>query len=624
MAEQQRQYSLTILARVQAVLGALVAIVIFGLYALAPTGLANMGLSLASAILGVTTVVYFGTIHLVLARKKLALSVLVLTVITAINIILIIATTGGLDSPYYAFWLLAIVAAGLFGRVEVFAVTGVTFSYYVYALIAEGLHVPYLKDHIIQLLITIAASGLAMWVHERSIKATVQKSKFESLSGQLNEEQLKAQAIMASIGEGVMVINTQRQIQLFNRAASTLTGWDEASAQNIEYNLVLQLHDAQDKELTSANDPFAEAWTTKLQVVRDNLVTTTRSGRKVTLNLSISPIMDASGNPTGAIALFRDISHEKAVERQKDEFVSTASHEMRTPVAAIEGYISLAMNQNVATIDDRARKYLEKAHETIGHLGELFRDLLSVTKAEEGNLQVKIEAVNVSELLQGVVDDMNFVAQKKNLSITYQVSTGGSGGMAIAPIFYVAANPERLREVVMNLIDNAIKFTPEGGITVTVNGDNKQIEVGVSDTGVGIAAEDIDHLFQKFYRIDNSATRTIGGTGLGLYLCRNIIELFNGRIWVTSKPNEGTTFHVMLPRLSDEEAKQFQLQIAATPGGSFVPVAPPLATAGAVVLPQAQPNHDGTAAGPAIALKPIPMPIPTEQSLDWPSKRKIS
>ncbi len=616
MAEQQRQYSLTILARVQAALGGLIALVIFAFYTVNPSALNDIGLSLASAILGIAALIYFVTLHLILARTKLALSVLILTIITAVNIILIIATTGGLDSPYYALWLLAIVAAGIFGSIEVMGVMGVTLVYYVYALIDEGLQVPYLRDHIVQLLITIAAGGLAMWVHERSIRATVQKSKFESLSGQLNEEQLKAQAIMASIGEGVMVINIERQIQLFNRAAVTLTGWDESSAQNIDYNLVLQLHDAQDKELSPENDPFAEAWRTKLQVVRDNLVTTTKSGRKITLNLSISPIMDASGNPTGAIALFRDISHEKAVERQKDEFVSTASHEMRTPVAAIEGYISLAMNPNVATIDDRAQKYLQKAHETIQHLGELFRDLLSVTKAEEGSLQAKLDAVNIGELLQGAVDDMNFVAQKKNLTIVYQVSNSGGGGKAIAPIYYVAANPERLREVVMNLIDNAIKFTPEGGITVTLSGDDKQIEVGVADTGVGIATEDIDHLFQKFYRIDNSATRTIGGTGLGLYLSRTIIELFNGRIWVTSKPNSGTTFHFMLPRLSSEEARRYQQQNtspAASPNA-----APQAASAGTVIQPQTPDS------GPAIAPQPIPMPLPADRPPETPADRKIT
>jgi anti-sigma regulatory factor (Ser/Thr protein kinase) len=131
-------------------------------------------------------------------------------------------------------------------------------------------------------------------------------------------------------------------------------------------------------------------------------------------------------------------------------------------------------------------------------------------------------------------------------------------GKAISPLFFAAANTERLREVIMNLIENAYKFTSEGGIKVTLGGTNKEVSVAISDSGVGIAPEDIKHLFQKFYRIDNSATRTIGGTGLGLYLCRKVIESYNGRIWIESKPNVGSTFKFTLPRLSLEEAEQMQ------------------------------------------------------------------
>ena len=229
---------------------------------------------------------------------------------------------------------------------------------------------------------------------------------------------------------------------------------------------------------------------------------------------------------------------------------------MRTPVAAIEGYISLAMNPNVATIDDRAKKYLEKSHETIQHLGQLFKDLLSVTKAEEGVVGGKIEAVNLGKLLQATVDDMQFAAAKKKLTLVFQI--GGASGKAIAPLYYVASNAERLREVVENLIDNAIKFSTEGGIKVTLEGNDKEVTVGVSDTGMGIPAEDIPHLFQKFYRVDSDASHTIGGTGLGLYLCRRVIEAFNGRIWVESKIGQGSTFRFSLPRLSDSEVERLQ------------------------------------------------------------------
>jgi PAS domain S-box-containing protein len=606
----QRNRSLILLSRVQAALSGLIAVIIFAVYGISPEAISNTGASMTNAVLGAIAVAYFISLHQIIGRKRLALSTLLLTLITSLNFVLVIATTGGLDSPYYSLWLLAIVVAGIFGRRETFITLGITLAYFIYVLIETGFNGKYLSDHIVQLAITVIAGGLAEWVHSRSRKANFAHNKLEDLSGQLNAEQLKAQALVASIGEGVIVINGSRQIQLFNKAAQQLTGWDENSAQGIDYNLVLLLKDEKDQDVTPVNNPFDAAWDKHQQVTSDNLFMTSRDGHKIALNLSISPIMGANNTVNGAIALFRDISHEKAVERQKDEFVSTASHEMRTPVAAIEGYISLAMNPNIATIDERAMNYLNKAHDSIQHLGELFRDLLSVTKAEEGSLQMKIEPLNLSELLQSVIEDMQFVTQKKHLNLTYQVSS--SAGKAVAPLYYVAANPERLREVVMNLIDNAIKFTAEGGVIVSLTGNDKLVQVDVSDTGLGISNEDIPHLFQKFYRIDSSATRTIGGTGLGLYLCRTVIEFFNGRVWVTSKSGRGSTFHIELPRLSASEVDR----INATGQAG---VAQPSSTPGQVVQPNRQPQ-----AGPAISAQPLPMPVPGELATDTGRGRRIN
>jgi signal transduction histidine kinase len=321
----------------------------------------------------------------------------------------------------------------------------------------------------------------------------------------------------------------------------------------------------------------------------------TRGGKKYELSISISPIYNAEQKVTGAIGVFRDISKEKEIERQRNEFVSTASHEMRTPVAAIEGYISLAMNAKVATIDDRAMNYLTKAHENTQHLGELFRDLLSITKLEEGLIAKHLAPVNLTSMLQDITGDMQLVASKKNLSVTFAASS--ATGKTITPIYTVMADPERLREVIMNLVDNAIKFTTEGGITLGLSGDAKTVTVRVQDTGPGIAAEDIPHLFQKFYRVDSSATRTVGGTGLGLYLCRTLVELFNGRIWVESEVGKGSSFNFMLPRIEN------QTQAATVP--SALPQ-PGVAKAQPVPIPIPGANVDGLRGKPAAPVLRVP------------------
>ena len=609
MVEAQER-NLILLGRILAALSAIIAVAVFGCYALDPGVLPSIGLWLTTALLSIIVVGYFLSLHQLLSKRWRHLSTLIMTFLVAINFILVIMSTGGLDSPFYSLWLLAIVAAGVFGATETMIILGITVAYFVGTLLlSDGRD---FTNHLTMLVITLIAGILAEWVHRRSRRAVAATTKLASLSGKLSEEQLKAQVLMGSIGEGVIVIDGSAKIGLFNKAAGVITGWDEDSATGIDYSLVLQLRKADDTELAPGTDPFSDCMSNNKSVVCDDLISTTRGGRKVQLSLSVSPIADSSGQVTGAIALFRDISREKAVERQKAEFVSTASHEMRTPVAAIEGYISLAMNANVATIDDRAMKYLTKAHETIQHLGELFRDLLSVTKAEEGKLIGKIEPVDVGKLIEGAVGDMQFVAAKKNLTLVAQMAS--SAGKQISPIYYVGASSERLREVIMNLIDNAIKFTAEGGIKVGLSGDTKTVEITVADTGLGIAPEDVPHLFQKFYRIDNSATRTIGGTGLGLYLCRTLVELFNGHITVEGVPGKGSTFHISLPRLTEAEVKQLAQATAAPETPADGAVTPPAVPEPAAVVPPLTPGR----------VTPIAMPVPALQASERVTDREIS
>jgi signal transduction histidine kinase len=232
---------------------------------------------------------------------------------------------------------------------------------------------------------------------------------------------------------------------------------------------------------------------------------------------------------------------------------------MRTPVAAIEGYLALAMNEKVSKIDAKARGYLAKAHESTQHLGSLFQDLLTSAKAEDGRLINHPEVVEMGQFLTKLTEDLRFVAQKKNLAVEFVVGISGAnmdsnsetGSIRVVqPLYNVRVDPDRLREVVTNLFDNAVKYTESGKISIGLTGDDNVVQVYVRDTGRGIPKEDIPHLFQKFYRVDNTDTRTIGGTGLGLFISRKIIELYNGRIWVESEQGKGSTFFINLPRLS--------------------------------------------------------------------------
>lgn len=396
----------------------------------------------------------------------------------------------------------------------------------------------------------------------------------------IHTEMVKSDIILASIVDGVIVIDNNGVISVFNQGATILTGWPNEEAIGIDYKLVIKLVDEKGNAYLDDQDPFAKVFHDKA-VYRDNKASlVTRSNKQIPLNLSVSPLLDNQGELSGVVGVFRDVSQERAEEQRRAEFISTASHEMRTPVAAIEGYLALALNDRVSKIDTNARQYLEKAHSSTQHLGKLFQDLLTSAKAEDGRLVSHPNVVEMGEFLESLTDGLRFSAQKKGLLIDFVIGSSGSdatksGDKVVRPLYYTHVDPERMREVITNLFDNAVKYTPSGKISVGLTGNNEVVQLYIRDTGAGIPPEDVPHLFQKFYRVDNSSTRTIGGTGLGLFICRKIVELYSGRIWVESELGKGSTFYINLPRLTSSKATELQKTEAAhqpSPLSSFTPV----------------------------------------------------
>ncbi len=397
-------------------------------------------------------------------------------------------------------------------------------------------------------------------------------SQYDEINRYLTSTQLQSNLIFQAIADGVIVFDISGKITLINPAAAKLTGWTVKDGVGIDVHLVMKMTKEDGKPLDTAEDLFMVALEHK-QHVSQTVALVARDKTRTTISLIISPILLPGENqPAGAVAVFRDITAERQQEQQRAEFISTASHEMRTPVAAIEGYLSLALNPKVSQIDSKAREFLEKAHTSTQSLGKLFQDLLTSARAEDGRLVSHPVVIEMGEYMQQLVEGLRFAAQKKNLILDLSMGSEGFidasqpvtplGEKVMRPLYYVLADPDRLREVLTNLFDNAVKYTEQGKITVGLTGDNEVVQFYIRDTGQGIPAEDIPHLFQKFYRVDNSATRTIGGTGLGLFISRKIIELYKGRIWVESTIGKGSTFFINLPRLSPEKAAAAQASTA--------------------------------------------------------------
>lgn len=461
----------------------------------------------------------------------------------------IIYSTGGLVSPFVGLWfIIAFVAPayGVFGMLWIFIALG-------FQLGDQYLNNPddiaILVTKGIIALIPLALGGF-MWLTKVSERDTSTKA-IKKLSNELSQIATQSEIIINAIGDGVIAIDKTGKVMIINPAAQLITGWPKLDAVTLHYKSILQLVDSQNRPVSGSLDPVEGVLNTNQQVRNNDLVLVTHSGKKLLLSILVSPIGELG---SGAIVVFRDITKEKTEEREQAEFISTASHEMRTPVAAIEGYLGLAMSPQVSQIDDKAREYLTKARESAQHLGRLFQDLLDVSKADDGRLTNSPKVVNVTKFTQDIVSSMQAKASEKGVALVFKPQPENSD-KHIAPVFYTNVDNDHLREILNNLIENALKYTLQGEVLVDIIGDDEQITVSVKDTGIGIPAEDMSHLFQKFYRVNNAETNQIGGTGLGLYLCRRLVETIGGRIWAESEYKKGSTFFIEVPRVSNDLAK---------------------------------------------------------------------
>lgn len=388
----------------------------------------------------------------------------------------------------------------------------------------------------------------------------------QQLANMLEAEQFKSNLIIESISDGVLVTNNQGTVELLNDSAASLLGWDKNEALHLDYRSLIKPISESGKELEP--DAISQSMQSSKSVQKLSQLET-RNQRQFYVDIVASPIMQTvqgeDGNtvqkPVGTIAVLRNVDQQKRAEQQRSDFISTASHEMRTPVASIEGFLELALNPKVSVIDDKARGYLTKALAATKHLGELFQDLLTVSKSDDGRLTNHPEIVEVGAFLKELITESTPRAEQKGLKVSLEFASGNSSN-TVVPLMYINADPNRLREVVSNLFDNAVKYTKTGMITVGASLKDRGVVIRISDTGIGIAAEDIPHLFQKFYRTDNSDTREIGGTGLGLYICKQIVEMMGGKVYVESTVGTGSTFFVELPRVPDELVMQAQNQPA--------------------------------------------------------------
>ena len=428
--------------------------------------------------------------------------------------------------------------------------------------------------------------------------------------------EILANLVLNTTDSGVIIVLPTGVIEYINPAAVSLLGGQVA--QNFlgaKLEDILKLENGQGVAIPAQNNLVFYA-------VNNGQNYTTREYFLVNLQGQKKPvafkIITAHSPKNERIVTFYDITSELEAESEQAEFISTASHEMRTPVASIEGYLGLALNPKTATIDERAKKYLEEAKKSSQHLGKLFRDLLDVTKLDDKRIKAHLTPIEVTSTVRSIAEGQIPKMSEKNIHFTFGSSSSANmnGGRVINQEVFAAVDVDFLREIINNLIENAIKYTNNGGgIWVNVRGDGDRVLINVTDTGIGISPEDSKHVFQKFYRADNSETRTIGGTGLGLYIVKERVEAMSGSTWVESTFGEGSTFYVVFPRLTYEEylrRKQIEANTQAmTPQNSV-----------ASVPNDSSPNKNQTPANEN--QNPASMQFPTETTTPTPVAAPVS
>jgi PAS domain S-box-containing protein len=342
-------------------------------------------------------------------------------------------------------------------------------------------------------------------------------------------ESSKNQAILEGIADGVIVFDEEGKAIVANPAIGRIIGRsaDEILGLEIETLMGQQVCEEdrgmitnllKDRELRRPSVKFA--WGDK------------------TLSVSFAPVHARRGDVTGTVAVFRDFTREAEVDRMKSDFVSIVSHELRTPLTSIKGYLDLVLMGASGPINRQQGSFLEIAKANSERLHTLVSDLLDLSRIESGKADLDVQVVSLSEIVDHVTGSLQNEFSERNLTLTLDVP---------ADLPEIFGDPGRIAQVLTNLLSNAYKYTREGGATVRVRQVRDALQVDIIDTGVGIANEDREKLFTRFFRGEDSQVRQQPGTGLGLSITKSLVEMHGGKIWVDSNRGNGTVFSFTLP-----------------------------------------------------------------------------
>ncbi len=356
-------------------------------------------------------------------------------------------------------------------------------------------------------------------------------------------ERNKADLVLYNMTEAIIALDEKRNIVLFNTVAEKLTGYSQQEAIGKPIESIISLYE-QDKPITanvyapetsSDTAPAASEMFSKLQIQLQ-----TNRGHKLPVRLTSVILHKNESSDITYILTIHDLTEELNLEKMKLDFVSIAAHELRTPLTIIRNYMSVFREENIAKLNNEQNMFLDNISRGVEQLTFLINNILDVTNIEKHNIKLHPVSVNWVGLVKQTVTDISPTAKSRNIMLVFQDSP--------TDLPHVIADEMKIHEVLANLIDNAIKYTPEGGrVMVSLEKQDDKIITHVKDSGIGIPEDARSHLFTKFYRVSSELAAGAKGTGLGLYIAKSIVELHHGEIWVDSVEGKGSTFSFSLP-----------------------------------------------------------------------------
>ena len=344
-------------------------------------------------------------------------------------------------------------------------------------------------------------------------------------------EKSKLDEVLSSIIDGIVAIDVNKNVIFANRAAQEMTGYtmEEFKSQPVDKLVHVFVDTEEILPKTFCQINFSKP----TKVIGKN-------GKETKVNLTTAKVGETVQSNLSCILIMHDLSKEEELEKMKLDFVSMASHELKTPLTSIIGYLSVFVNENKGKLPKEEWELVNRSLVSSQQLFTLVQNLLNVNKIEREQISVAPQSLDYLPILTKVVDDLKNQAAVKSIILTLNPSSQS--------LPKVIADPIRISEVVTNLVANAINYTNPGGkVDVSITASPSEVTTTISDTGVGIPKEAIPHLFTKFFRVSNTMQQASKGTGLGLYISKSIIEKLNGKISVESESGKGSRFSFTLP-----------------------------------------------------------------------------